>query len=135
MNITGPGTYRTRDGRKAIVAAVNLEAAKYSKAIGWIDGKPQAWSVSGCMYSTTKCASDIVSEWREPRTKEVTVYAPSGISLRDYFAAMAIQAIVAKHPQRSVECVPNEDFDEDELGKARGAYAIADAMLAARDGA
>jgi len=51
-----------------------------------------------------------------------------GMSLRDWFAGMALQGIIAKHPPRS-GCI--ED-DQDEQAFANGAYAYADAMLSAR---
>jgi len=54
-----------------------------------------------------------------------------GMTLRDYFAAKAMQAIITKHkPVSDVSgIVPNEN----ELQCARGAWAYADAMLAERE--
>jgi hypothetical protein len=45
-----------------------------------------------------------------------------GISLRDYFAAKAMQGLLT-----------NFKYDYDENGYAQSAYKIADAMLAARE--
>jgi hypothetical protein len=51
-----------------------------------------------------------------------------GMTLRDYFAAAALRAIVAKTPYRTGPVTA----DHHERPIARGAYAYADAMLAAR---
>ena len=70
-----------------------------------------------------------------------------GMTLRDYFAAMAMQAIVAKHGVLSCNAdVPQEEGterreiwgagekdDHCHLGTATIAFEIADAMLAARN--
>lgn len=52
-----------------------------------------------------------------------------GMSLRDYFAAKAMQAIIAKFPP---ELVPKNGDCSAEKQTALGAYFYADAMLAAR---
>ena len=53
----------------------------------------------------------------------------AGLTLRDYFAAKAMQAIISKHP-------PGEGTVADQLdiacNVARGSFVYADAMLAAR---
>jgi hypothetical protein len=54
----------------------------------------------------------------------------NGMTLRDYFAAKAMQAIIAKAPFGTEEA--GAQLDRQMLA-ARGAYAYADAMLAARD--
>ena len=54
------------------------------------------------------------------------------MTLRDYFAAKAMQAIIAKHPlviAKAGEPDPDPDL---EIEAARGAYSYADAMLEAR---
>lgn len=53
----------------------------------------------------------------------------SGMSLRDWFAGMALQGVIAKHPTRYS---PTGDPIDMEI--ALGAYDYADAMLAARKG-
>jgi hypothetical protein len=56
----------------------------------------------------------------------------AGMTLRDYFAAKAMQAIIAKHPlviAKAGEPDPDPDL---EIEAARGAYSYADAMLEAR---
>ena len=50
-----------------------------------------------------------------------------GMSARDYFAAKAMQATVTAWIQQSI--YPSTDFEV-----AQNAYAVADAMLKARDG-
>ena len=52
-----------------------------------------------------------------------------GMTLRDYFAAKAMQAIVSKSPLRVAGLGINKEMEM----TARGSYAVADAMLAARD--
>lgn len=59
----------------------------------------------------------------------VSQYEEPGMSLRDYFAAMALQAIVAKAPFTSDQ----SDIPET-MARARGAYDYADAMLRVRRG-
>lgn len=59
--------------------------------------------------------------WDGPGTKP-------GMSLRDYFAGLAMQAIIAKFPPQTC----NTGLDELDLMMARGAYEYADAMLAER---
>jgi hypothetical protein len=57
------------------------------------------------------------------------IYAP-GMSLRDYFAAHAMAAIISKAPY----CKSENGQRNDEDAMARGAYSYADAMLRVRDG-
>jgi hypothetical protein len=49
-----------------------------------------------------------------------------GMTLRDWFAGMALQGIVANPDFKVAFCSP--------LNDAKNCYALADAMLAARDG-
>ena len=51
-----------------------------------------------------------------------------GMSLRDYFAAMAMAAIISKYPLTSL----HNKWNPDALPITVGAYEYADAMLAAR---
>lgn len=53
-----------------------------------------------------------------------------GMSLRDWFAGMALRAIIAKAPFEQMPV----GVDESDRMRARGAYDYADAMLEARKG-
>jgi hypothetical protein len=53
-----------------------------------------------------------------------------GMSLRDYFAAAALTAIISKLPEDELAAICNGHCRA--VGTPRGAYIIADAMLAAR---
>lgn len=53
----------------------------------------------------------------------------NGLSLRDWFAGMALNAIVSKSPFE--QCDIDETHHEEMA--ARGAYGYADAMIAARE--
>ena len=53
-----------------------------------------------------------------------------GMTLRDYFAAKALPAVIDKVPSGTGLGV---SYPENTLGVARAAYALADAMLKARD--
>lgn len=57
-------------------------------------------------------------------------YHNNGMSLRDYFAGMALQAIIAKAPFEQGPV----GVDESDRMRARGAYDYADAMLETRMG-
>lgn len=68
-----------------------------------------------------------------PYTDSPTYGAQSGMSLRDYFAAKAMQATLSNESANErlkwiCETEGNDPFDI----AARGAYMMADAMLAAR---
>lgn len=66
----------------------------------------------------------------------VAPWGYQGMSLRDYFAAKAMQAIVTKLPivdQNSIYGDPVEDKVQHNLDIAQSAYWIADAMLSERD--
>ena len=54
----------------------------------------------------------------------------NGMTLRDYFAGLALQAIISKAPHESVPT----GVGESDLARARGAYDYADAMLKVRKG-
>lgn len=56
-----------------------------------------------------------------PATRET--FASSGMDLRDYFAAKAMQGLVASDPDRGPDQVPHI---------VQSAYIVADAMLKAR---
>ena len=68
FKITKPGNYRTRDGRKAIVLAVDAKVKSECTVIGYIeDTCGETWKVNGrfCM-DDEPVHYDIVAEWREP---------------------------------------------------------------------
>lgn len=55
----------------------------------------------------------------------------SGMTLRDYFAAKALQAIIARLPE-SFDLPGDDRMDASKALYAKGAYEYADAMIAAR---
>jgi sirohydrochlorin ferrochelatase len=64
----------------------------------------------------------ITSSWGdEGRDEQPHLEGTSGMSLRDYFAAKAMQAYIAHHP------------DTDDFIIARLSYALADAMIEVRE--
>lgn len=61
----------------------------------------------------------------------ITAVFDSGMSLRDYFAAKAMQAIISKQPHMTT---PEVSIGMDRLRQvANGAYMYADAMMSARN--
>jgi hypothetical protein len=54
----------------------------------------------------------------------------SGMTLRDWFAGQALQAIISKHPPKSQVMTGVNELD---MQTARGAYDYADAMLKVRE--
>lgn len=58
---------------------------------------------------------------------------PTGMSLRDYFAAKAIQGLACSDQTLWPSGADESDDPTDALFMARTAYMIADAMLKARD--
>jgi hypothetical protein len=69
-----------------------------------------------------------IAEAFDERTGNVTQYASNGMSLRDYFAAKAMQGLLAnpgcEYSPMNIEAVEQVTSD---------AYALADFMLKARD--
>ena len=67
FKITKPGNYRTRDGQKAIVLAVDADVADYYSVIGYIENYASvSWTTEGMICHGELCSRDIVAEWREP---------------------------------------------------------------------
>lgn len=67
--------------------------------------------------------------WLEPKNTDEAVRAASGMTLRDYFAAKALPACYADYCKHAED----QGFVENwKMGVALDAYAMADAMLAAR---
>lgn len=85
MEITAGSYYKTRDGRKAFVAAIVPPAPDGTKPTftvrGYINRSGNGsnwdavcWREDGSYYRNTAGVSeDLVEPWREPRTKEVWV--------------------------------------------------------------
>lgn len=67
--------------------------------------------------------------------REFSVDTEPGMSLRDYFAAKAMQQVMGEHTDQILaEVLAKEEPLVSYLGfTAQAAYAMADAMLAARD--
>ena len=61
-------------------------------------------------------------------THKGSLIAHGGLTIRDWFAGMALQAIVSKNPCETVDV---REVEHDQM-TARGAYGYADAMIAAR---
>lgn len=61
------GEWRTRDGRKAIVAAENPNAFESQRFLGWIDRSFCSWCVDGS-WSTNVVdgPADLISPWTDP---------------------------------------------------------------------
>lgn len=60
-----------------------------------------------------------------------TPFSEEGMTLRDYFAAKAMQSIIAKEPFK-FKNVTHQEIAEATVSLAYGAYCYADAMLAER---
>lgn len=79
MKLEAGKHYRTRDGRKAYVAAVATPeqvACSTSRAFGWCDGVAHCWHDDGRYLASIQGPCDLIEEWREPRkfTRDVFVY-------------------------------------------------------------
>ena len=65
MKIT-VGEWKTRDGRKAIVGAINESAALCSKAVGWVNGSVFSWETNGSWVSDRAGGLDLIEPWTDP---------------------------------------------------------------------
>lgn len=74
-----------------------------------------------------KTIDDFINEGHCASSSKTNQHSSCGMTLRDYFAAKAMQALVA--PMLGMS---NEDFDHHMSVTHRVAYKIADAMLAER---
>jgi hypothetical protein len=63
-----------------------------------------------------------------PQPENGTRMGDEGMTLRDYFAAKALQAMIGKNPAT----VDNEYITPEVRSLVRGAYSYADAMLSER---
>lgn len=68
-------------------------------------------------------------------TTDINVHSAGGMTLRDYFAARALQGIITNEAmiQRHRE-VAQDNLIGEEILLATSAYSLADAMLKVRDG-
>lgn len=70
FTVTGPGEYRTRDGRKAVVSRINNGGTWPAR--GTIEGQPDAecWRLNGGweISEGAESPTDIVGPWVEPAT-------------------------------------------------------------------
>jgi hypothetical protein len=60
------GEWRTRGGRKAIVAAENKEALSEVQFIGWVDGFGKSWNNAGRRDSLQFTPDDLIEPWTDP---------------------------------------------------------------------
>jgi hypothetical protein len=73
------------------------------------------------------------SEWAGHGGALTSVYSEGGMTLRDYFAAQAMAAIIGKMELSTEESLNSKPtVYENHRQVARGAYAFADAMLSER---
>lgn len=130
------GTWKTRDGRKAVVEKIT-DLRIYplrGRVIGGND--KETWTLEGKVHVLENIDSDLIGPWEEPTTKEETSYGkllkqwaheewPQEIPekiLRDLFASFALAGILVRDIQ---------DLDWKPRA-ARNAYRLADAMMEAR---
>ena len=80
MQITAGKYYKTRDGRKAFVSAVEVPCERYCvnkrihPVLGYIGVGQCSWTEAGHGDARCETEYDLVAEWREPVAKVVTVY-------------------------------------------------------------
>lgn len=61
------GEWKTRNGRKAIVAAENPNKLNLCRFVGWIAGNNFGWDIEGSSVSfDTPSPYDLVAPWTEP---------------------------------------------------------------------
>lgn len=60
------GEWKTRDGRKAIVAAYNPNADKLRQFIGWVGGSSYSWTVDGSWLGDEDQHLDLIAPWTDP---------------------------------------------------------------------
>jgi hypothetical protein len=60
------GEWKTRDGRKAIVAAYNPNTDKLRQFIGWVGGYSYSWTVDGRWLGDVDQHLDLIEPWTDP---------------------------------------------------------------------
>jgi len=60
------GEWKTRDGRKAVVAAENDSADEYMQMVGWIESFAFSWSKTGRHRDTGESILDLIATWTDP---------------------------------------------------------------------
>lgn len=74
LKIEWPGEYRTRDGKKARVFAVDRSARRGCEAIGWVGDAAICWGLDGSYAGGGPATCfDLVDVWKEPRKGEYWV--------------------------------------------------------------
>ena len=60
------GEWRTRDGRKAIVGAINESGKLYSQCVGWVGESVFSWSINGQWIPEANRDLDLIEPWIDP---------------------------------------------------------------------
>jgi hypothetical protein len=60
------GEWKTRDGRKAIVAAENNQASEHMQLVGWIEPHAYSWARTGRHREFDESKLDLVAPWTDP---------------------------------------------------------------------
>ena len=60
------GEWKTRDGRKAIVAAENPDAEAGYRFIGWLNGECCNWHEDGVFFEDDESDMDLIAPWTYP---------------------------------------------------------------------
>lgn len=117
--------YRTRDGRE--VTKLQYDGQMPFPYLGNVDGVTYGWTPEGRYNSEEESPLDLIEVESEPDPPKPIQDGgsafPKDMSLRDWFAGMAMQGYCAR-PDLEKEC---------QQGFAIAAYDQADAMLAERE--
>lgn len=60
------GEWKTRGGRKAIVAAENDSACEHMRMVGWIESFAYSWSKTGRHRDVSESMLDLIAPWTDP---------------------------------------------------------------------
>ena len=143
FKITGPGLYRTRDGRKVEVKKIDHSLPLYP-VIGRVypDDEMGAWPINGMTGEGNE--DDIIGPWVEPAAEPVK--PAEQMSQREMFAELIALFQKSTEPQPENPTVVRDYFAGQALAGlcsgliedapydviAKDAYGVADAMMAAR---
>ena len=157
FKITGPGEYRTRDGRRVLVSLISEQFSNEPHAIGLIYGETDTgmWPLNGCNIHDEELDDDIIGPWvesvaddklpvleRHDTTRQIAQLMPDGTiqpvkpqhgagepvkTLRDEYAMAAMIALTTAEERSGIS--NTKDFAE---YIARTSFTMADAMMAAR---